>query len=287
MQPSPASIRPLSRSSKVCIRIKLPRKYSLKNLAPQKVQVCEGKRHDSRFRDITKQSGILYLFDLGYWSFARLAKIIQAASFFVCRLKSSCDPLIVAASEKRWQPLIGKRLSEIRPSLDKEEVLDVTVKLSKAKKPRFNDDVRLVGLLYEGVWRFWLTNIFKPAFTPLVIYDLYRQRWSVEIFFNYIKHLLHLEHLISRNKNGIMVEIYSALIFYLLTQIVMSLAAQKSGAPIEAFSFQRSFQMVRAFLLTHLSQLLDRCKAGLSEFFDCIVEAVALLGLRDKAIRSP
>ena len=93
-------------------------KYSLKNLTP---------------RGITRQPGVLYLFDLGYWSFTRLHQIIQAASFFVCRLKSSCDPLIVAVSQKRWQHLVGKRLSEILDFLKGEEQLDVTVKLSKAK----------------------------------------------------------------------------------------------------------------------------------------------------------
>ena len=263
-------------------------KYSLKNLTPQKVQVTEGKRHDSRFRGITTQRGVLYLFDLGYWSFTRLHQIIQACSFFVCRLKSTCDPLIVAVSEKRWQSLVGKRLSEILDLLKGEEQFDVTVKLSKAKKPRFDDHIRLVGLLHEGTWRFYLTNIFQATFTPQVIYDLYRQRWSVEIFFNFFKHLLHIEHLICRTKNGIMVEIYSALIFYLLTQIVIALAAQKTGTSIESFSFQRSFQLVRAFLVTHLSLLLDRTKTGLSEFFPRMVEAVALLGLKDKpAVRSP
>ena len=262
-------------------------RYSLKNLTPQKLQVTHAKRHDSRFQGITKQSGILYLFDLGYWSFKRLQKIIQAASFFVCRLKSSCDPLIVAVSQKRWQSLIGKRLSEIIELLRGEDQLDVTVKLSKAPKPRFNEEIRLVGLFYEGSWRFYITNIFLGAFSPQVIYDLYRQRWSVEIFFNFYKHLLHIEHLICRTKNGVMVEIYSALIFYLLTQIVIALAAQKTGNAIESFSFQRSFHLVRAFLVTNLANLFDRTKAGLSEFFGRLVEAVALLGLKDKPARSP
>jgi hypothetical protein len=109
----------------------------------------------------------------------------------------------------------------------------------------------------------------------------------VEIFFNVFKHLLHIEHLIARNTNGIMVEISSALIFYLLTQIVIRLAAQKTGTPIERFSFQRSFQLVRAFLVTHLSHLLDRRTGGLREFFDRLADAVTLLGLKDTPIRSP
>ena len=262
-------------------------RFSLRNLAVDKAQVTAGKRHDNRFSGITQQPGILYLFDLGYWSFSRLKKIITAASFFVCRLKAGCDPLIVAVAQPRWHALIGTRLSEIRSLLDGETVLDVTVKLSKAKKPHLDDDIRLVGLLYEGTWRFYVTNIFVAVFTPQVIYDLYRQRWSVEIFFNVFKHLLHIEHLIARNKNGIMVESYSALIFYLLTQIVIALAAQKTGKPIEAFSFPRSFQLVRAFLTVRLSQLIDRATTGLSSFFSHLVEAVALLGLKDQPARSP
>jgi hypothetical protein len=262
-------------------------KFSLRNLTVQKLQVAEGKRHDNRFLGITKQPGILYLFDLGYFCFKRLKKIICALSFFVCRLKTTCNPLIVAVSQSRWQSLIGKRLSELLPLLDGQEELDVTVKLSKAKKPLLDEDVRLVGLLYEGIWRFYLTNIFDVSFTPQVIYDLYRQRWSVEVFFNFFKHLLHIEHLIARNKNGIMVEIYSALIFYLLTQIVIALAAQETGKAIEAFSFPRSFQLVRAFLIVHLRQLLDITQKGLCSFFAHLVETVALLGLKDQPARSP
>lgn len=266
---------------------KLHVKFSLAHLTVQKIQVTEGKRHDNRFDGITKQAGILYLFDLGYWGFERLKKIILALSFFVCRLKKNCDPLIVAVTQEHWQPLIGKRLSEIGPFLAGQDKLDVTVKLSKAQKPLLHEDLRLVGLRYQDTWRFYLTNIFDATFTPQIIYDLYRQRWSVEIFFNFFKHLLHIEHLIARNKNGIMVEIYSALIFYLLTQIVIALAAQKTGKPMEAFSFPRSFQLVRAFLTVRLSQLIDKTAAGLSSFFSYLVESVALLGFKDHPARSP
>jgi len=264
----------------VCTKINV--KYSLRNLCVKKAQLTAGKRHDNGFLEITKQPDILYLFDLGYWSFKRLKKIISAVSFFVCRLKTSCDPLIVAVTQNKWKALIGKRLSEIMPLLEGNDQIDLKVKLSKAKKPHFVETVRLVGLLHAGSWHFYLTNIFEATFTPETIYDLYRQRWAVEIFFNFFKHLLHIENLLARNKNGIMVEIYSALIFYLLTQIVIVLAAQKSGKPIETFSFPRSFQLVKAFLTINLRQLLDKTHKGLSCFFAHLVQAVSLLGFKDK-----
>jgi hypothetical protein len=51
--------------------LKLNTKFSIRNLVVTKLQVTEGKRNDSRFNFITKMPDILYLFDLGYWSFTR------------------------------------------------------------------------------------------------------------------------------------------------------------------------------------------------------------------------
>jgi len=166
--------------------LKLNVKFSLKVAAVSKLQVTSGKQHDSRFRFVTQTANCLYLIDLGYWSFSLMKKIIDAGSFFVMRLKGNCDPLIVKVSCSNAQHLVGKRLSEIGDFLTAQVAqgfIDLTVQLSRAKKPRFKDDVRLVGLFHEGQWRFYVTNIVETNFTPQVIYELYAQRWQVEIVF--------------------------------------------------------------------------------------------------------
>ncbi len=48
-----------------------------------------------------------------------------------------------------------------------------------------------------------------------------------------------------------MVEIYSALIYYLFVRIAIALAAQQSSRSIHAFSFERSHKLVRGFMLSH------------------------------------
>jgi len=141
-----------------------------------KLQVTEGKRHDNKFRFITKAPNILYLFDLGYWSFKSFKKIMDAKSFFVFRLKKSCDPLIVTVSNQKWSHLVGKRLSQINGALKWMTELDMEVQLSKSEKSPLKDDLRLVGMLHEGEWRFYVTNIFDVRFTPQVIYELYSKR---------------------------------------------------------------------------------------------------------------
>ena len=189
--------------------LKLNTKFSLKTAAVTKLQVSDGKRHDSRFSFVTKEANCLYLVDLGYWSFGLMKKIINAGSFFVMRLKSNCDPLIVKSAADELQHLVGRRLSELDDFLATQVTvgtIDLTVQLSKAKNPTFTDDVRLVGLFHEGQWRFYVTNIFEVRFTPQLIYDLYAHRWQVEIFFNLIKHVLTLENIISRTQKGIMMK---------------------------------------------------------------------------------
>lgn len=262
--------------------LKLNTMYSLKVAAVTKLQVSSGKRHDSRFSFVTKQANCLYLVDLGYWSYGLMKKIIDAGSFFVMRLKGDCDPLIVKVDDPAHEGLIGRRLSEIGDFLAEQVaggLIDLTVQLSKAKKPRFTAQLRLVGLFHEEKWHFYVTNIFDEKFTPKLIYKLYAQRWQVEIFFNLIKNVLNLENIVSRTKNGIMIEIYSALIFYVLTRIVIARAAQKSGQSIHAFSFERSQKLIGGFMLSHFHLFLQESLRAIDTFFHRLIDIVARLGL--------
>nr|MBN1229258.1 transposase [Anaerolineae bacterium] len=149
--------------------------------------------------------------------------------------------------------------------------------------PRFVDTIRLVGLLHEEQWRFYITNIFEAKFTPQLIYQLYAQRWQVEIFFDLIKNVLSLENIISRTRNGIMIEIYSALIFYLLTRIVIAQAAQKTGRSIRDFSFERSHKLIGGFMLSHFHLLLQASLQTFEATFQRLIDMIAALGLAPSA----
>jgi len=262
--------------------LKLNVKFSLTLKVLTKLQVSMGKRHDSRFRCVTKASNLLYLCDLGYWSFKLLQRIIDAGSYFVFRLKSSCDPLITGVKNTELTHLIGKRLSEINELLKEQSQLDIIVRLSKAKNPKFNADIRLIGILYEGQWRFYITNIFDAALRPELIYELYALRWQVEIYFNLIKNVLNLKHIVSKTKNGMMIEIYSALILHVLTQIFIALAAKKACKSIHDFSFERSFKLVKGFLLANISLFFQDSLKALDKIFSTLILVLSRMGLKQK-----
>jgi len=101
----------------------------------------------------------------------------------------------------------------------------------------------------------------------------------VEIFFNLLKNVLNLQNIISRNKNGIMLEIYAALIFHLLTQIVIALAAKKVDQSIQTFSFERSYKIVKGFLVTNL-HLFFKTLRDINRIFQRLITVVAHMGPR-------
>jgi hypothetical protein len=94
---------------------------------------------------------------------------------------------------------------------------------------------------------------------------------------------LKLSRIFSKNKNGIMVEIYSALILYLLIRILASIAAKKSKKRIDDdFSFKKSAEIFTAFFLSHLSELILGIKSKLIAFFPNVVNAISCTCLRAK-----
>ena len=70
---------------------------------------------------------------------------------------------------------------------------------------------------YKKEVRF-LTNIFK--FHAQEILNLYRMRWQIELFFNWIKQNLRIKPWIGHNENAIKIQLYSALIAYILIRLV-------------------------------------------------------------------
>jgi len=72
-----------------------------------------------------------------------------------------------------------------------------------------------------------LTNQFDlPA---LVIAELYRKRWQVELFFKWIKQYLRIRGFYGRSENAVRCQIWSAICAYLMVAVVKkNLQIQKS-----------------------------------------------------------
>ncbi|BAT53483.1 transposase, IS4 family protein [Nostoc sp. NIES-3756] len=71
------------------------------------------------------------------------------------------------------------------------------------------------------------------------IRDIYRLRWGVELLWKFLKMHLKLDKLITKNFNGITIQIYVSLIAYLILQI-LSIPAQWGNTLLDKFRYLQS-----------------------------------------------
>ena len=79
------------------------------------------------------------------------------------------------------------------------------------------DPLRLVGYIVEGKEYWVATDRFDLSAEQIAL--IYKLRWDIESFYAWWKRHLKVYHLFARSENGMMVQILSGLITYLLLAI--------------------------------------------------------------------
>ena len=64
------------------------------------------------------------------------------------------------------------------------------------------------------------TNLLSEKASNEEIGEIYRHRWGIESLWKFLKMHLKLDKLMTKNENGIRIQIYSCLIVYILLQLV-------------------------------------------------------------------
>ena len=94
---------------------------------------------------------------------------------------------------------------------------DAKVYLGQAGKKQTQKPLRLVGYVVDGT-EYWIaTSRFDLSAEDITL--IYKLRWDIETFFGWWKQHLRVYHLIARSRHGLMVQILSGLITYLLLAI--------------------------------------------------------------------
>ncbi len=183
----------------------------------------------------TIQAGRLYVLDRGYADYELFAKIVNAGSSLVARVK---DNTAFVVQEERTIAAVAKEAGVIR---------DVVISRlgTSHHKDHLKRPMRLV--IVETIDRdgktneLWLITDRLDLDADLVALA-YRYRWSVELFFRWLKCVLGARHLIAHNKNGVTLQMYAALIVSLL--IVLRTGCKPT---------KRTFEMIQFYLLGWVS----------------------------------
>ncbi len=159
--------------------VKLHTLLDLRGSIPTAVYVTGGQVNDVKLLDqLVWEAGAFYLLDRGYIDYRRLYLITQALAFFVTR-----------ADQNMGYRACARRGVDHAQGLRSDQTIRLTGPKSSRRYPAplrrihyfdAEKDLRLV----------FLTNNFHLA--PLLIAQLYRARWQVELFFRWIKQHLHI-----------------------------------------------------------------------------------------------
>ena len=251
-------------------------------LTPQK----QNERKISFLRPVGE--AVLYIFDLGYWTYELFDTIIDRTQHFISRLRHDCNPRIlqVYVGQPAW---VGRRLKTIKFTGRTVDCL-VNVSSDNPKNPQMRHTVRLVGQWNRGAkcWHWYITSLVAWQTYPLtLIIDLYRLRWQIEILFRNLKQVLRMANLVSTNENGLRIQIYAALIHYVLTHLIILKAAQETGRPVEDFSVPYCLDAVQQVLQQTQSLIIKGQVPDWNNLQTRMLEAVIVLGLRPNRKRKP
>jgi hypothetical protein len=229
---------------------------------PAKIDVTtarnSGKTDEKNMLRSRLESDHCYVMDRWYAQFTLFNEIHALGSSYVCRVRDN----------SRYDMLEERPLSAA--ALGCGVMQDAVVMLGATGKAalRPNHPIRLVlvrcephqktggrkggtaGPPSDGILRIATNLLDVPA---EMIADIYRHRWSIELFFRFFKHVLGCRHLLSTSRAGIEIQTYCAIIACLL------LALWTGGKPT-----LRTYEMVCLYLqgwadeeelLAHLKKL--------------------------------
>lgn len=173
----------------------------LTGLLPQCVIVTDGRTHDRQaVQDLDFEPGDLLIFDRAYLDYAWLFRLHQGGVWFVTRLKSnSCYEVIQS------QAVSGPVLA------------DELIRLSSAKgQTAYPDILRRVHYRDPETGKDYVFLTNRQDLSALEVAELYRRRWQIELFFKWIKQNLKIKAFYGTSKNAVLIQIWTALIAYLL-----------------------------------------------------------------------
>jgi transposase len=226
------------RKNKAAVRVYT--QFDIKTNIPAFILITDGTVHDVNFLDkIEYEPDGFYILDRGYVDFSRLYVIHQSKAFFVTRLKQNAN---------------YRRLYSAKVDKASGVLCDQTIKLNNHYAAKDYPE-RLRRIKYYDaqtniVFEF-VTNNF--SLSALDIAKLYKYRWSIELFFKWIKQHLKVKSFWGYSENAVRIQIYTAMIAY------VTVAIMKEELKIK-YSNYEILQILSITLLnkTQLNQLFEQ-----------------------------
>ena len=250
------------------VKWRLHTHFEVDRYVPTRIDVTpdDGGEHDERaVLERTIERDRLYVMDRGYAKFALFNKIVKANSSYVCRLRDNSAYEVVESREltdaDRAAGVLSDEIVLIGQSGKANARPDHKIRLVCVKCSPHTSRGKYKGASTgpdsDGVLRIATNLLDVPA---EIISLLYAERWAIEIFFRFFKHLLGCRHLLSHKQNGIEIQTYCAIIACLLISLWTGRKPTKRTYEMICFYFLGVAS--EAELLAHLTKLKRQDEAS-------------------------
>jgi hypothetical protein len=203
--------------------------FDIDRHVPTRIEVSAGSNsghNDEKNRlRAALQPDHCYVMDRWYGQFTLWNDIVAARSSYVCRIRdnSQLDAVIeecpvsatAAAAGVLRDIVVDLGAASKREARPDHRVRVILVKTTPHTK-RGGRKGGTAGPPSDGVLRIATNLLDVPA---EVIADIYRHRWTIELFFRFFKHVLGCRHLLSTHPKGIEIQAYCAIIACLLISL--------------------------------------------------------------------
>lgn len=187
--------------------VKLHTILDVKTNIPTFIYITSGAVHEVNSLDhLPIEAGGYYVMDKAYIDFGRLYRMHQAGAFFVTRAKENFT--FVRISSRKVDKSTGIKC-------------DQTVQLKNYKVSlTYPEVIRRVKYYDKEIEMefVFITNNFE--INAIDVARLYKYRWTIELFFKWIKQHLKVKTFWGYSFNAVKIQIYIAMITYLLVALV-------------------------------------------------------------------
>lgn len=187
--------------------VKLHTLLDLRGNIPTFIRITPGKTHEVNILDeLPIEPGAFYVMDKGYLDYTRLFRLHQEAAFFVIRAKRN------QAYTRRVSRAVDKTTG-----LRSDQTIALTGTLAARNYPEPLRRISFYDVERRRRLVFLTNNFVLPA---LLIAQLYRCRWQIELFFKWIKQHLRIKAFYGNSDNAVKTQIWIAVSVYLLLAIL-------------------------------------------------------------------
>ena len=175
----------------------------LRGSIPESLYITDGRWHDSYFLDVHEPyKRAVYTMDKAYVDFEALYRKQRNETYFVTRPKDTMRFEVVETNNNNINDMVGI-------------VSDRAIRLTITAK-KYPEDLRMVmfhDAVNDEVISF-ITNNMELG--PLVIANIYRNRWVIETFFKWSKGNLTIKSLWGYSESAVKIHSWVAISYYLL-----------------------------------------------------------------------